>query len=217
MYYNDGPMDPSQAAGSSFGWTPQAEPAYAGLVAGTCEYFADLNGDGFPDEHYLSEGTFNNKARTSLAPGCGQKDHTGDDSDMTSDLPLPTVPNSTSGGGGTTGSGLPSTGTGCVSGTGSGDYSGLCTYVCARGFCPSPCTCTTTGTYVSIPRVIPSSSNLGMKDTCKYAGYKEPSLFTRYVECEKTKFALQTCWAVSAASPTPLPFPQYPPFSLSHE
>lgn len=141
MYYNDGAQDPSEAAGSSFGWTKQTEAAYAGLAAGTCEYFADLNGDGFPDEHYLL-GTFNKEARTSLAPGCGLIDNSGDDSDMTSDLPLPTVPGSSTG----SGSGS-STGTGCISGTGDGDYADLCSYACARGYCPDPCTCDSTGTY----------------------------------------------------------------------
>lgn len=32
VYYNNGQMDPSQAAGSSFGWTAQSDVAYAGLV-----------------------------------------------------------------------------------------------------------------------------------------------------------------------------------------
>ncbi|KAH7390083.1 family 3 carbohydrate esterase [Cadophora sp. MPI-SDFR-AT-0126] len=70
VYYNEGPKDPSQAAGSSFGWYVFWAIAYAGQVAGSCEYFADLNGDGFADEHYLSDGTSNNKAMTSLSPGC---------------------------------------------------------------------------------------------------------------------------------------------------
>ena len=40
VWYNDGRKDPSQAAGSSIGWRPQAEKAYAGLAAGTCTYYA---------------------------------------------------------------------------------------------------------------------------------------------------------------------------------
>lgn len=39
-------MDASDAAGSTFGWTAQTAVAYAGQVQGSCEYFADLNGDG---------------------------------------------------------------------------------------------------------------------------------------------------------------------------
>lgn len=143
VWYNDGAKDPDDAAGSYFGWRVQDAVAYAGQVAGSCEYFADLNGDGFADEHYLSLGTFNNEARTSLSPGCGAlKDYVGDDSDMTSDLPLPTVPGSTTG----SGSGS-STGTGCIAGSGSGDYAAICEFTCAIGYCPDPCSCTATGTY----------------------------------------------------------------------
>ena len=36
-------------------------------------------------------------------------------------------------------------GNGCTAGTGDGDYGSLCTFCCQYGFCPSPCTCTSTG------------------------------------------------------------------------
>ncbi|KAH8886185.1 family 3 carbohydrate esterase, partial [Thozetella sp. PMI_491] len=61
VYYNNGPADPASAAGSSFGWRVQDEVAYAGLSAGTCLYWPDLDGNGRADEHYIL-GTFNNEA-----------------------------------------------------------------------------------------------------------------------------------------------------------
>ncbi|KAH8666554.1 family 3 carbohydrate esterase, partial [Xylariales sp. PMI_506] len=91
VWYNQGPGDPSALLGSSYSWREQDEMAYAGNAEGNCEYFTDIDGDGYADEHYIL-GTFTNEARTSLAPGCGLTDVTGDDASMDGDLP--TVPGS---------------------------------------------------------------------------------------------------------------------------
>lgn len=81
--YNEG------ESGSTFSWREQDDIAYAGQVAGTCEFFADLNGDGYADEHFVL-GTFNNLAKTSFSSGCTMTDKTGDDASMDGDLP--TIP-----------------------------------------------------------------------------------------------------------------------------
>jgi hypothetical protein len=50
----------------------------------------------------------------------------------------------------TTTAGTAPTGT-CNAGTGPGNYLGLCNFSCNYGYCPAPCTCTSTGDAVSAP------------------------------------------------------------------
>ncbi|KAH7320726.1 hypothetical protein B0I35DRAFT_500940 [Stachybotrys elegans] len=97
VWYNEGRGAPGSEGGSSFHWRRQAERAYDGLAAGTCVNYADLDGNGVADEHFLL-GTFNNEARTSFAPSCGIHDETGDDAVM--GPALPPVPGQGGGGGG---------------------------------------------------------------------------------------------------------------------
>ncbi|KAK0099309.1 hypothetical protein ONS96_008539 [Cadophora gregata f. sp. sojae] len=89
VWYNGGRADPAQTLGSSFSWRQQSGVAYAGLAAGGCLYYPDLDGNGRADEHYVLE-SFNNKAMTSLSPDCGLVDVTGDDASF--DGSLPAVP-----------------------------------------------------------------------------------------------------------------------------
>ncbi|KPM44471.1 hypothetical protein AK830_g2091 [Neonectria ditissima] len=102
IWYNGGRGSPSTGGGSSFYWRTQEKKAFYGLSAGTCLYYADLDGNGHADEHYIL-GTFNNEARTSLNPSCGLTDRTGDDGTITNPN-LPVQPSSGSddeeGGGG---------------------------------------------------------------------------------------------------------------------
>jgi hypothetical protein len=95
----------------------QDEKAYAGLVAGTCIFYTDLDGSGRVDEHYITE-SFNNIAYTSLSPSCGNSDVTGDDDDMVNDLPE--VPETDS--------------SYCTAGTGDGDLELLCSYTCQYNY-----------------------------------------------------------------------------------
>ncbi|KAM0544199.1 hypothetical protein ACHAPJ_011950 [Fusarium lateritium] len=90
VWYNGGRGLPSTGGGSSFYWRVQDRMAYYGLVAGTCIYYADLDGNGHADEHYVM-GTFNNEAKTSLNQACGLTDRTGDDGPIT-DPKLPVQP-----------------------------------------------------------------------------------------------------------------------------
>ncbi|CAH0054256.1 unnamed protein product [Clonostachys solani] len=79
VWYNKGRGSPADLQGSSFSWGQQSKAAYAGNAAGTCEFWADLDGNGRADEHCI-EGSFTNKARTWLNPSCGAgSDATGDD------------------------------------------------------------------------------------------------------------------------------------------
>jgi hypothetical protein len=89
VWYNGGAGDPSELLGSSYAWTEQTGAAYGGNVAGTCEFWADLDGNGHPDEHIVEQ-SFTNIARTSLSPSCGLQDATGDDPTTTN--VLPTIP-----------------------------------------------------------------------------------------------------------------------------
>ncbi|KAF4470857.1 fg-gap repeat domain-containing [Fusarium albosuccineum] len=113
VYYNHGPSDPDTTLGSSFAWAKQDSVAYAGNAQGSCEFWADIDGNGRADEDFIL-GTFNNKARTALAPSCGLRDNTGDDGE-TSNV-LPSVPGAGTGGG---------SGGGGSNGGGSGDGDGL--------------------------------------------------------------------------------------------
>lgn len=89
--YNEGQGKPGEFAGSAFSWRRQKDKAYAGQVAGTCEYFVDLDGNGRADIHGIL-GTFTNEAKTSLAPDCGLRDtKPGDDPEVS--LPDPPNPN----------------------------------------------------------------------------------------------------------------------------
>ncbi|KAJ3548060.1 hypothetical protein NM208_g1190 [Fusarium decemcellulare] len=67
VYYNHGPSNPDTTLGSSFAWAKQDSVAYAGNAQGSCEFWADIDGNGRADEHFIL-GSFNNKARTALAP-----------------------------------------------------------------------------------------------------------------------------------------------------
>ncbi|KAJ3542506.1 hypothetical protein NM208_g4051 [Fusarium decemcellulare] len=88
VWYNGGRGSPETGGGSSFYWRVQEKKAYYGLSAGTCIYYADLDGNNHADEHYIL-GTFNNEARTSLNPSCGLTDRTGDDGPITNpNLPV---------------------------------------------------------------------------------------------------------------------------------
>ncbi|KAF4998528.1 hypothetical protein FDECE_11769 [Fusarium decemcellulare] len=132
--YNGGPGDPEAGGGSSWYWRKQDKIAYHGLAAGSCLFYADLDGNGRADEHYVLE-SFNNIAETSLSPDCGNPDVTGDDSNMANNLPeVPATDDSY-----------------CTAGTGDGDLEDLCEYVCQYNFCKSPCTCTSTGPIKTAP------------------------------------------------------------------
>lgn len=96
--YNGGRGDPASEGGSSFHWRKQETRAYDGLAAGTCVYYADLDGNGKADEHYIL-GTFTNLAETSLAPSCGLIDRTGDDAGGVVNPNLPIQPASPEGDG----------------------------------------------------------------------------------------------------------------------
>ncbi|KAF7550314.1 hypothetical protein G7Z17_g5812 [Cylindrodendrum hubeiense] len=91
VWYNGGRGDPSTGGGSSFYWRVQDDKAYHGLVAGTCIYYTDLDGNGHADEHYVLE-TFTNKAKTSLNPSCGLMDREGDDDGGVVNPALPVQP-----------------------------------------------------------------------------------------------------------------------------
>lgn len=49
VWYNGGRGDPAENAGSTFRWDRRDSPVYDGNVAGTCEYYPDLDGDGRAD------------------------------------------------------------------------------------------------------------------------------------------------------------------------
>ncbi|KAF4963513.1 hypothetical protein FSARC_8480 [Fusarium sarcochroum] len=104
VFYNHGPANPADTLGSSFSWAEQKEVAYVGNAQGSCEYWTDIDGNGRADEHFIL-GTFNNKARTALAPNCGLRDKTGDDGGMSNDLPPVPGAGAGSGGGGGEGGG----------------------------------------------------------------------------------------------------------------
>ncbi|KAK2728197.1 killer toxin subunits alpha beta [Colletotrichum kahawae] len=88
VWYNGGRGSPDTGGGSSFYWGVQEKKAYYGLAAGSCIYYADLDGNDHADEHYILE-SFNNKGRTSLNPSCGLTDRTGDDGPITNpNLPV---------------------------------------------------------------------------------------------------------------------------------
>lgn len=128
VWYNSGRGSPSTGGGSSFYWRPQEKKAYAGLAAGACIFYADLNGDGRADEHYVLE-SFNNVARTSLAPSCGLTDAEGDDGNMQNNLPTPPATNPEH----------------CTGGKGPEGLETLCEYACKFDYCIAPCECTSTG------------------------------------------------------------------------
>ena len=111
--YNGGRGDPDAGKGSSWYWKRQDKTAYAGLAAGGCIFYADFDGNGRADEHYVTE-SFNNIAYTSLSPTCGLQDVKGDDDKMDGNLPDPPKTNEKA----------------CVKGTGGGSLRGLCEYVC---------------------------------------------------------------------------------------
>ncbi|KFY17830.1 hypothetical protein V492_00359 [Pseudogymnoascus sp. VKM F-4246] len=94
VWYNGGRGSPETGGGSSFYWRRQDQRAYAGLAAGSCIFYADLDGNGRADEHYVLE-SFNNIAYTSMSPSCGLSDVTGDDDDMDGGLPEPPTSNPT--------------------------------------------------------------------------------------------------------------------------
>ncbi|KAF5612104.1 killer toxin subunits alpha beta, partial [Fusarium sp. NRRL 25303] len=85
VYYNE-------REGDSFKW---GEPsgAFEGSVAGTCQYFPDLDGNGRADLHSIT-GTENNKADTWLSAECGLNDRSGDSFGLNGvvDPELPTPP-----------------------------------------------------------------------------------------------------------------------------
>lgn len=112
--YNGGRGSPDAGKGSSWYWRRQDETAYAGLAAGHCIFYADLNGDGRADEHYVTQ-SFNNIAYTSLSPPCGLHDVKGDDDDVDSNLPTPPETKKDH----------------CVKGTGDGTLRFLCEYTCS--------------------------------------------------------------------------------------
>ncbi|KAF4905173.1 hypothetical protein CGCVW01_v012945 [Colletotrichum viniferum] len=88
VWYNGGRGFPDTGGGSSFYWRVQEKKAYYGLAAGSCIYYADLDGNDHADEHYILE-SFNNKLRTSLNPPCGLTDWRGDDGPVTNpNLPV---------------------------------------------------------------------------------------------------------------------------------
>ncbi|KAF3360637.1 hypothetical protein VdG1_01597 [Verticillium dahliae VDG1] len=82
---------------------------------------------------------------------------------------------------------VPVTQQGCVSGTGQGNFGGLCDFSCGRGYCPSPCTCSTKGRMVQPPASKPFGyplANLGSEyiGLCAFAcsrGYCPPSACTQ--------------------------------------
>lgn len=137
VWYNGGRGSPSTGGGSSFYWRRQDKKAYAGLAAGACIFYADLNGDGRADEHYVLE-SFNNIARTSLSPSCGLTDAAGDDDDGNMhDIHLPTPPAT-----------RPEH---CTGGTGPQGLGDLCQYACQFDNCLPPCECTATGDLRTAP------------------------------------------------------------------
>ncbi|KAF4975545.1 hypothetical protein FZEAL_7691 [Fusarium zealandicum] len=119
VYYNHGPSNPDTTLGSTFSWAKQDKVAYAGNAQGSCEFWTDIDGNGRADEHFVL-GTFNNEARTALAPDCGLRDKTGDDGEPSNSLPA--VPGAGNGGGGGEGGG--EGGGGGSGGGGSGDGDG---------------------------------------------------------------------------------------------
>ncbi len=134
VWYNGGRGSPSTGGGSSFYWRRQNDKAYAGLAAGACVFYADLNGDGRADEHYVLE-SFNNVARTSLSPPCGLTDAAGDGN--MPDIDLPTPPDTRS--------------EHCTEGTGPEGLEELCKYACQFDQCLRPCKCTATGDLRTAP------------------------------------------------------------------
>ncbi|CRK37986.1 hypothetical protein BN1708_007593 [Verticillium longisporum] len=82
---------------------------------------------------------------------------------------------------------VPVTQQGCVSGTGQGNFGGLCDFSCGRGYCPSPCTCSIKGRMVQPPASKPVGyplANLGSEyiGLCAFAcsrGYCPPSACTQ--------------------------------------
>lgn len=80
-------------------------------------FYADLDGNGRVDEHYVLE-SYNNIAYTSLSPSCGNEDVTGDDDSMVNDLPTPPGTDDAY----------------CTAGTGDGDLADLCGYTCQYNF-----------------------------------------------------------------------------------
>ncbi|KAM0342058.1 hypothetical protein ACHAPU_009786 [Fusarium lateritium] len=104
VFYNHGPANPDSTLGSSFSWAEQKEVAYAGNAQGACEYWADIDGNGRADQHFIL-GTFNNKARTALSPSCGLRDKTGDDGETSNNLPPVPGAGNNGGSGGDGGSG----------------------------------------------------------------------------------------------------------------
>ncbi|KAJ4264235.1 hypothetical protein NW762_005429 [Fusarium torreyae] len=89
VFYNKGEGDHS---GSSFMWS-EASEAFEGTVAGTCQYFPDLDGNGRADLHSVL-GTEDNKANTWLSKNCGLNDRSGDSVGLNGvdKTPLPAPP-----------------------------------------------------------------------------------------------------------------------------
>ncbi|KAG5761188.1 hypothetical protein H9Q72_010693 [Fusarium xylarioides] len=89
VYYNEGQGDNS---GSSFKWNEPSE-AFEGSIAGTCQYFPDLDGNGRADLHSVL-GTQDNKANTWLSAECGLNDRSRDSFGLNGvvDPELPTPP-----------------------------------------------------------------------------------------------------------------------------
>ncbi|KAF7549363.1 hypothetical protein G7Z17_g6445 [Cylindrodendrum hubeiense] len=91
VWYNGDRGDPAELSGSSFDWRKINDPVYRGDVAGTCEYYPDLDGNGRADMQSIL-GTWTNEATTSFNPSCGMTDAKGDDDGGVVNPELPVMP-----------------------------------------------------------------------------------------------------------------------------
>lgn len=107
-----------------------------------------------------------------------------------------TLPTSTS-----TSSSASSSPTGtCTSGTGPGNYVGLCSFSCNYGYCPSPCTCTSTGSPISPP---PSNGGTGYPLPGEDSNYAGLCAFTcSHGYCPSTACTSSSPTTTTPSSPT---------------
>jgi hypothetical protein len=150
---NEGPIP---AGGSAFTWNPRGTVANGNIARGDCINFGNLYGEGRAD--YIIAEPIANTAEVyfNVCPGGGGV------GPVTPNLPTVTAPG-------------PSISKGdCILGTGNGDFTELCSYACAFGYCPSPCTCEDYGISPSPPAVNPYINAIGLDDSalndlCQYA------------------------------------------------
>ncbi|KAM7189559.1 hypothetical protein V8F20_010098 [Naviculisporaceae sp. PSN 640] len=166
VWYNRGRRDIS---GSRFEWGRVGDgKAFDGHVAGTCTYFADLDGNKRWDLHEVGH-SLDNTADTWFNV-CGSGDGGGDDPEGVRDPGLDIPPGGIPGSGG---SGPGGPGNVCTGGSGFGPWFELCAFTCKYGNCPEPCSCTSTGPGLIPPTKIPgiyALSRLGPEydKSCEY-------------------------------------------------